>query len=303
MTDLGRELEGIRDEVKRTVTMDEVVRICGLNDARNHKITSIFNTSEKTPSLHLYDYDWYDFSTGKGGDQITFVQECMGVPYRQSLEILGRGMSLVVRPQKFANDMPFEIPDFTARFENVTESDEVDQWEAMVAGKWPYLSLVDLFAFGCKVTDTGGLWIPHWVPDLGPGDKPYVRGIKVRHLDGGKSAIKGSVFTVGLYRPTPWRHDTPHALVTEGESDAWVMAKMLDTRNVTVFGLPSGAGTLKDRYIEELEEYETISLVFDDDEPGKNAAAWFWAALEPKAVQLDVPLGRVAEAATEGWRL
>ena len=293
--------------------MDEVVRICGLPDPRQHKITSIFNTSEHTPSLHLYDYDWYDFSTGKGGDQITFIQECMGVPYRQALEILGRGMSLVTRPRTFANDMPFEIPDFTARFENLVESEEVDQWETMVAGKWPYLLLVDLFAFGCKVTDTGGLWVPHWVPSkttvsstssiVARDWRFFVRGIKVRHLDGGKSAVKGSVFTVGLYRPTPWRRTTLHALVTEGESDAWVMAKMLDHRDVTVFALPSGAGTLKDRYIEELEAYETVSLVFDDDEPGENAAAWFWAALEPKAKQFEVPGGRVAEAAAEGWRL
>jgi len=300
MTDLGRELEDVRDEVKRTVTMSEVVRICGLNDPRQNKITSIFNTSEKTPSLHLYDYDWYDFSTGKGGDQITFVQECMGVPYRQALEILGRGATLVVRPREYANEMPFEIPDFTARYEHVIESQEVDQWEALVAGKWPFLSLVDLFAFGCKVTDTAGLWIPHWVPDI---DVLFVRGIKVRHLDGGKSAIKGSVFTAGLYRPTPWRRQTLHALVTEGESDAWVMAKMLDGRDVTVFALPSGAGTLKDRYVDELRGYVTVSLLFDDDEPGQNALAWFGAHRGPNFLTVDIPGGRVAEAAADGWRL
>ncbi len=300
---LGAELETIRDEVKRTVTMTEVVRMCGLDDPIRGKIRSIFNTSERTPSLHLYDYDWYDFSTGKGGDQITFVQEARGVTYRQALEILGRGMPLAVRPrEQFAHDMPFEIPDFTARFNQLIESEDVNQWKVLVQEKWPYLQLVDLFAFGCKVTATGDLWVPHWV--LNPDDdKQYVRGIKVRHLpDCAKSAVTGSVFTVGLYCPTPWRRTTPHALITEGESDAWVMAKMLDKRDVTVYGLPSGAGTLKDRYIEELMGLNSVSIVFDDDEPGAKAAKWFWEN-RPNVRVVEVPGGRVAEAAATGWRI
>ncbi|KKK95735.1 hypothetical protein LCGC14_2669830 [marine sediment metagenome] len=298
---LGTELETVRDEVKRTVTMAEVVRMCGLSDPKRGKIRSIFNPAERTPSLHLYDYDWYDFSTGQGGDQIAFVQEARGVSYRQALEILGRGMPLAVRPrERFANDMPYEPPDFTARFQNLIESEDVDQWEELVQGKWPYLQLVDLFALGCKVTDTQGLWVPHWVPDL--DGTHYVRGIKVRHLDGGKSAITGSVFTVGLYRPTPARRPTSHALVTEGESDAWVMAKMLDSRDVTVYGLPSGASTLKDRYLDELTGYSTVTVVFDDDEPGLDAANWFLEN-RPSVNVIEAPGGRVAEAAATGWNL
>jgi hypothetical protein len=297
---LGTELETVRDEVKRTVTMTEVVRMCGLSDPKHGKIRSIHNPLERTPSLHLYDYDWYDFSTGAGGDQIEFVQQAMGVDYRRALEILGRGMPLAVRPKAYAHDMPFEIPDFTARFENLVESEELDQWETLVQGKWPFLRLVDLFAFGCKVTATGDLWIPHWVPEY---DEYYVRGIKVRHLpDGAKSAVKGSVFTVGLYRPTPWRRTTPHALVTEGESDAWVMAKMLDNRDVTVYGLPSGASTLKERYIDELREYSSVTIVFDDDQPGVDAADWFHDMTSNVRI-MKAPGGRVAEAAAEGWRM
>jgi len=158
--------------------------------------------------------------------------------------------------------------------------------------------LADLFAFGCKITALNDLWIPHWIPDKGQN---YVRGIKVRHLDGGKSAIKGSVFTAGLYRPIINRHRT-HALVTEGESDAWVMAKMLDERDVTVFALPSGAGTLKERYIDELMDFSSVSLAFDDDEPGQDAATWFYLQ-RPNVLTVDIPGGRVAEAAAEGWRL
>ena len=299
MTELGRDLEDIRDEVKRTVTMAEVVRICGLPDPKLNKITSIFNPVEKTPSLHLYAYDWYDFSTGRGGDQITFVQDCAGVSYREALEILGRGMSLTVKPRPYTPTTPDEPPDFTARFTRVVESQELDQWEGMVQGKWPYLLLVDLFAFGCKVTDTGGLWIPHWVLDDG---ELFVRGIKVRHLDGGKSSVKGSAFTLGLYRPTPTKQPTAHAVVTEGESDAWVMAKMLDGRDVTVFGLPSGAATLKERYIDELMYYDSVTVLFDDDEPGHLATTWF-GEQRPNVRTAKIPGGRVAEAAAGGWRL
>ncbi len=164
--------------------------------------------------------------------------------------------------------------------------------------------MFDLSAFGRRLTETGGLWIPHWIPD--ERGKTYVRGIKVRHLDGGKASVTGSAFTVGLYRPTPIRPPTTHALVTEGESDAWVMAKMLDKRDVTVFGLPSGAGTLKDRYIDELAGFDTVSLAFDRDKPGLDAMAWFVEKsprLEGIVKVVEVPGGRVAEAAARGWRL
>jgi hypothetical protein len=298
-------MERIRDQVKRTTTMRDVLRICGLSEPnRQGKIRSIFNPVERTPSLHVYDFDWYDFSTGQGGDQISFIQHALGVPYTRALEILGRGMSMAVRPRdRFDHDLPFEPPDFTDKYENLVESDEhAEAWRVLIPEKWPTLTLTDVWGFGCKIAENGDLWIPHKIR------KPHenvriVRGVKIRHLpDAAKSALTGSMFTVGLYRPLSGRPDKTHALLVEGESDAWVAAKMLGTRDVTVLALPSGAGTWKPRFVEELKAFKSVGVAFDDDDPGNSAWEKVQKDLE-SAYRIQVPGGRVAEAAADGWSI
>ena len=303
------DLRQLRDDIKRTVTMDEVLSILGMGPVpRNRKIRSIFNPSERTPSLHLYRYDWWDYSTGRGGDQIDFVMAATGRGYRQALEILGRGMPVAVLPRK-ETEMPYELPNFTARYQGATVTQNGEawaQWEKTVMEKWPYLGMRGLAELGVgklveRLDGKAEFWIPHWYqPEEG---LPRIVGIKVRGLDGSKYAVEGSCFTAGLYKPMfTWR-DRDHALVVEGESDAWVMVKMLKGRNVTVFALPSGAGTLKERFIKQLEKFETVGIAFDDDEPGYKAQSFFLEHLPRTAFIIDVPGGRVAEAAADGWRL
>lgn len=303
---VNEELARARDEIKRTVTMREVVRMVGLPDPdRSGKIRSPFNAGDRTPSLHLYDYDWYDYSTGQGGDQITFVQQVAGVSYIQALQVLSRNMSLAVKPRKYDHDMPFEVADFTKKFNDEEDGtgNHTDEWAALVKAKWPTLEVLDLYAMGCKITRSGDLWIPHWVYDPEAGRR-LVRGIKVRHLPAAaKSAVTGSTFTIGLYRPFYRLQNKTHALVVEGESDAWVMQKMLMHRDVTVLALPSGASTLKSRYIDELQSFSTVGLALDDDEPGQKARDWLADGVWPRGYAVKVPGGRVAEAAADGWTL
>lgn len=305
---MNPDLERLRDDIKRTMTMDEVLRILGLPEPnRQRKIRSIFNSAERTPSLHVYQYDWYDYSTGNGGDQIAFVMAVTGKGYVQALEMLGRGQPLAVRPRK-ETEVPFELPNYTARYQSKKTAQNGEawaQWERTVLEKWPYLGMSGLAELSVgKLVDGDGkaeFWIPHWhQPDEGTA---RIVGIKVRGLDGAKYAVEGSCFIAGLYRPIYPFRDATHALVVEGESDAWVMCKMLKGRDVTVYGLPSGAGALKPRFAKELENYETVGLAFDDDDPGHKAESWFLERLPRTAWVVDVPGGRVAEAAAQGWRL
>ena len=295
---MNPELEKVRDEVKRTVSMEEVLRMVGMPELpSSRKIRSLSNPAERTPSLHIYDWDWFDYSTGEGGDQIAFIQKATGASYMNALEILARRTTMAIRPRPKSVDMPFEPADFTARFEAEPEDAEYDgAWERLIADKWPTINLKDLRAFDVKVVGGGDLWIPHY-------HKKVVHGIKRRHLpDGAKTAVKGSTFTVGLYHPAQWRPRNTHALLVEGESDTWVMTRMLWGRDVTVLGLPSGAGALKDRFVDELASFKTVGIAFDADEPGDRAAAWFHQR-RPGTYRVDVPGGRVAEAAADGWVL
>ena len=62
-------------EVAREVRMETVLDLLSLDPPdSSHKIRSIHNPDENVPSLHIYEYDFYDFSTGQGGDQIEFVK-------------------------------------------------------------------------------------------------------------------------------------------------------------------------------------------------------------------------------------
>ncbi|NBU05770.1 MAG: hypothetical protein EBT39_05425, partial [Sphingobacteriia bacterium] len=51
------------------------------------KIKSIFNSREKTPSMHIYmdnnnTYKFKDFSSGSGGDALNLVQTIFNLPSR-----------------------------------------------------------------------------------------------------------------------------------------------------------------------------------------------------------------------------
>ncbi|HEX7099323.1 MAG TPA: hypothetical protein VF377_08770 [Acidimicrobiia bacterium] len=296
--------------------MREVLRLCGLPQPTGGKIRSLLNPNDRTPSLHIYDDHWYDFSTGQGGDQIDFVMMALGYNHREAVEFLTRGVPTTRSLRnRFANDMPFEPADYTSKWETRSAADPHAEleWAALVPEKWPYLHLGDVLACGAAIVGED-LWIPHWVPDRG---KWYVRGIKVRHLpEASKSAVSGSTFTVGLYRPQVERQQNqgrkPHAVVCEGESDSWVLAKMWKDRAVDVYALPSGAATLKDRFIDELYGYTSVGVAFDNDEVGTAATDWFMERLMVKMPEwhtlkqvypIDVPGGRVAEAAAAGWSI
>lgn len=59
---------------------------------RDNKATSIYNTNEKTPSLHYYPETnrYRCYSAGKGGDVIDFVQDHYDVSWKEAVAIIGK---------------------------------------------------------------------------------------------------------------------------------------------------------------------------------------------------------------------
>src|SRR5579862_6451521 len=80
-------------EVKSRLNIEDVISeyVQLKRTGRNFKGISPW-TNEKTPSFIVSPEKqiWHDFSSGKGGDMFTFVQEMEGLDFRGTLELLAR---------------------------------------------------------------------------------------------------------------------------------------------------------------------------------------------------------------------
>ena len=291
---MKRPSDDLRDQVKSTVTMSEALDILGFEQPnRSGKIRSIQNSGERTPSLHVYERDWYDYSTGEGGDVIDFAMKARGLSYHEALERLsGRRLDPMVVKKRQPSPK---------KMENLTETFVSEPWaspegaraaEKFVASKWPYLTLDDVLGFDVKATETE-LWVPHTDSD------GVIRGIKRRTFENGsKYAVTGSSFTSQLYR-VRFLLDTPLAVLVEGESDLWCVEKWIRHNDlhqqVFVYGLPSGAATWRPEWGNQLARHKHTFICLDDDLAGHQAAKRIIDEL-PSASRVNPPGGRVAEA-------
>lgn len=85
-------MDAVEDIKRRLAIEDVVAEYVQLKRAgRNYKGLSPFS-NERTPSFVVSPEKqiWHDFSSGKGGDMFTFVQEMESVDFRGSLELLAR---------------------------------------------------------------------------------------------------------------------------------------------------------------------------------------------------------------------
>jgi hypothetical protein len=297
----------LRDTVK-SIPMDDVLDRLGIRLGRDRKIRSIYK-EERTPSLHVYKYDYFDFATGTGGDQIRFVMDYNQVSFAKAVQWLARAGSLG-DVRKRPKDGPVEerINDFTCMWESLPEVSDRVKAEAgwslplqdYVSQKWPSLLIDDIFAFGSKLVN-GDIWTPHYW-----GGK--VVGVKVRGLGGAKFALPGSTFRKALYEvhPKPKLYsDMVAAFIVEGESDTWVLQKLLPGHQV--LGLPSGAGLWRDEWRSNILTRGKVFVIFDDDGAGRAAADRVGGSL--RSVGFDVVVkfpppwsgGRLAEAVAGGW--
>jgi len=79
------------EEIKKRIGIKKLVRDLGLKEYPNDFIKSIYE-DEKNPSLKLYTKtnSFYDFSTGKGGDVITFYAHCRNIDIKQAVKELAQ---------------------------------------------------------------------------------------------------------------------------------------------------------------------------------------------------------------------
>lgn len=84
------------DEIKRAVPARELFEHYGFEINRAGFCHSPFAANDKTPSLKVYDGDrgWHDFSSGKGGDIIAFVQDYFGLNFMDACKKLNSDFNL-----------------------------------------------------------------------------------------------------------------------------------------------------------------------------------------------------------------
>ncbi|MGI9028286.1 MAG: DNA primase [Candidatus Saccharimonadales bacterium] len=126
-------------EVKSRLSIEDVIsEYVQLKRAgKNFKGLSPFS-AEKTPSFVVSPEKqiWHDFSSGRGGDMFTFIQEVEGLDFKGSLELLARkaGVDLEQFQSKGSNKGPdkerlYSLLDATAKFYQVQFSTNKEAYE------------------------------------------------------------------------------------------------------------------------------------------------------------------------------
>ena len=95
--------------------------------------------------------------------------------------------------------------------------------------------------------------------------------------------IVGDLKDAGLYGQHLWREKGRMVVVTEGEIDALTVSQ-LQGNKWPVVSLPNGAQSAKkaiQRSLDWLEGFDTVVLMFDDDEPGRKAVTECAPMLSP----------------------
>lgn len=79
-------MDDYADQIKKAVTMHEVVLHYGFTMTHNHKIKCPFHDDNK-PSLHIYPKNkgWYCFVCGEGGSSIDFVMKLFNLDFHDAI--------------------------------------------------------------------------------------------------------------------------------------------------------------------------------------------------------------------------
>lgn len=282
--------------VRSTVTPLDLADMFEL-EVWGDKIRSPWNESDHTPSCHLYEDGFFDYSTGRHGDVIDLFMKLTGKTWGQSVNKLAAGAERMDADPDRVRRVPRELPDLTATFEMLRHPEyDSSVWAARLR-PIPEELLFDLWMAEVVGGSNTQMAIPHWHGGI-------VRGIKLRSATGAKSAVPGSTFACGLYYPQvvlPVRT----MVITEGESDSWaLLASPVRHTTVTIAALPSGAGLWRDSWLADLEQYETIYTAFDNDRAGRQATDKVRSAVGwGRWRELKVPdlFNDVREAMAAGW--
>lgn len=238
----------------------------------NHKVPSMFNSADETPSMHIYDDSFYCYSTGKYGDVIDLVREAKRCTVERAVQIL----------EDEADELGLVAVARTAAPKPVFVMPFLSFWRCTPDGAPPTVLpgigidvMRNLFNHDRVAQHGESLAIIHYDPtsvDYMSARKHEAVGIKYRHGDGKKTSEPGSDFSSFLYQPFEYKpvlkitgYPTM-CVITEGETDSWAWLSVRPDDHV--YALPSGAQSWKDKFLDQLTGYDKVYIAMDHDTAG-----------------------------------
>jgi hypothetical protein len=223
---------------------------------------------------------WGCFPCGINGDVFDLIQRMEGVSFPDSinraediLETLPPGWAPAAPREPEAEVDPSTwlqpVQDAWARAQDPANRGMLSVYAGLLPPEAPDAEREEadgvLAGWAWGVDSEGNVLIPHITQD------GQLTGVKVRSFRGDKWNWRGSKQPelYGSWIPQRFRQ----VLLTEGESDAvWAY---LQKQPIDVRAMPAGANTFKERFVEQLDAWDTVYLALDPDEAGIRATrAW-----------------------------
>ena len=235
------------------------------------KIKSLFNPSERTPSMCIYStpngYKYKDFSTGKGGSAIDLVKDVHQLPFHKACQLIIETYNDFV----LHNNGGYDVGEFKLQSRYRVTTYKTRKWTTQDQYFWTQFNIGSklLEAHHIKPLESykmtnedkelciKGLYLYGYFKEDGTLYKIY----QPKTLD--KKFIKVNSYIQG------WEQigKHPHLIVTSSLKD--VMSIKSLKLNIDVIAPDSENTMLKDEFVKQLQKkYQKIVLLFDNDEAG-----------------------------------
>jgi len=294
------------DEVRAEVSIWDVLDQMEIDyqiDGQGESMISAPDRAERTPSLHVSDSVFFDFGNRENnGTVIDFVKIYVtGGNFGRAMKWLtrlidGGDVTGGLEIKEYTKPEPVNlIEDF---FRGTSPLGDDRTWlKAKVKEKWG-LELEHLRAWGVRVGPGDSLHIPHFHPFADAAHMVHIRDLTPGTAKP-KYSYKGSMAT-GLY--AWWHDDTAPWVLCEGEPDSWAMKVMLGS-DWMVYGLPTGAGVIREEWFEGLDMSRGFSCM-DRGSAGETATEKLQSmGLRPIGLPPASEGKDVADMYRGGWRL
>lgn len=245
------------------------------------KIKSVFNPSERTPSMCIYfdaikdSYKFKDFSTGKGGDHITLVKEITGLSFSQVCQVVIEAYNDYV----LHNNGGYDVKEFKKAAKYSVKSMSFRSWAQQDAKFWTqyhigtallneynirpleYYTLEKEEDDDIKSLTISGLYIYGYFRNDGSLYKIYQpktkdkKFLKIKDYVQGSEQVKGEKFLI----------------ITSSLKDI-LSLRSLKLQNIDLIAPDSENSIIKKEQMEiYLKTYKKIILLFDNDDAGIKA--------------------------------